>query len=105
MEYRNIRKIAVLGAGTMGAYIAQFFASAGYQVSLYSRTQRTLERALALVRETQEGAQALERIRTYTEIAPASASADWVIETVAEDPEVKKLVWRPRTAMLPPGPF
>ena len=76
MEYRNIRKIAVLGAGTMGAYIAQFFASAGYQVSLYSRTQRTLERALALVRETQEGAQALERIQTYTEIAPASASAD-----------------------------
>ena len=56
MEYRNIRKIAVLGAGTMGAYIAQFFASAGYQVSLYSRTQRTLEMALALVRETQEGA-------------------------------------------------
>ena len=105
MEYRNIRKIAVLGAGTMGAYIAQFFASAGYQVSLYSRTQRTLERALALVRETQEGAQALERIRTYTEIAPASASADWVIEAVAEDPEVKKLVLETADCYAPAGAF
>ena len=105
MEYRNIRKIAVLGAGTMGAYIAQFFASAGYQVSLYSRTQRTLERALALVRETQEGAQALERIQTYTEIAPASASADWVIETVAEDPEVKKLVLETADCYAPAGAF
>lgn len=105
MEYPKIQQIAVLGAGTMGAYIAQFFASAGYQVSLYSRTQKTLDKALALFRETPEGTAALERVRTYTEIGPASAGADWVIETVAEDPEVKKRVLETADRCAPAGAF
>ena len=41
----NEKKIAVLGAGTMGAGIATTYAAAGFEVSLYSRTQKTLDRA------------------------------------------------------------
>ena len=92
MEYRNIRKIAVLGAGTMGLTSRSSSPPPDIRCPC-TAGPRGPWNGPRLVRETQkEGAQALERIRTYTEIAPASASADWVIETVAEDPEVKKLV-------------
>ena len=39
------KKIAVLGAGTMGAGMAVQYALYGHEVMLYSRTQATLERA------------------------------------------------------------
>ena len=43
------RKIAVIGAGTMGAGIAVQFAMYGYPVSLYSRTESTLLQAKKMV--------------------------------------------------------
>ena len=48
----GIKKIAVIGAGTMGHGIAQSFAQAGYQVSMMSRTQKTLERGLSLIKSS-----------------------------------------------------
>lgn len=38
----GIKKIAVIGAGTIGNGIAQSFAQAGYEVWIMSRTQKTL---------------------------------------------------------------
>jgi 3-hydroxyacyl-CoA dehydrogenase len=51
----DIKRIAVVGAGTMGQGIAQSFAQAGYQVSMMSWTQRTLDRALSLNRIQPDG--------------------------------------------------
>ena len=45
----DIRKILVVGAGTMGHGIAQSFAQEGFTVALYSRTAETLERARSLI--------------------------------------------------------
>lgn len=45
MLVNNIQRIAVVGAGLMGHGIAQDFALAGYQVSLHSRTEESLDRA------------------------------------------------------------
>ena len=42
-------KIAVVGAGTMGAGIASVFAALGWQVALYSRSQTTLDTARTIV--------------------------------------------------------
>ena len=42
----DIKKVAVIGAGTMGHGIAQAFAYAGYQVNMMSRTQKTLDRVV-----------------------------------------------------------
>ena len=47
-------KIAVLGAGTMGPGIATTYALQGYEVSLYSRSQATLERAARVVASNME---------------------------------------------------
>ena len=45
----SIQNITVLGAGTMGSAIAEFFAAAGHPVALYSRTEETLVRARAVM--------------------------------------------------------
>ena len=43
-------KIAVLGAGTMGPGIALNYAIGGYETALYSRSQKTLDWAAAVIR-------------------------------------------------------
>lgn len=43
-------RIAVIGAGTMGAGIAQIFAQAGYPMRLQARTCETLDVALRRIR-------------------------------------------------------
>jgi 3-hydroxybutyryl-CoA dehydrogenase len=101
----GIKKIAVIGAGTMGHGIAQSFAQAGYQVSLMSRTQKTLDRAVSLV-ESSLSAMAEEevvaqgsiptimsKIHLTTSIEDAAHDADIAFETMAEDKEAKKEVF------------
>ena len=41
----DIKKIAVLGAGTMGPGIAQMFAMGGYEVTMWTRSDGTLKAA------------------------------------------------------------
>ena len=43
----DIKKIAVLGAGTMGPGIAQTFAMGGYQVTMWTRSESTRDKAIA----------------------------------------------------------
>lgn len=111
-----IRRIAVLGAGTMGAAIAQFFAVAGFPVSLYSRTEATLKKAnrtiqenlelLVQLKELQETADViLSRVSYYSEIQKAVVEADWVIESVSEDAAVKKQVIETADRAAPPHAF
>lgn len=104
MSYPEIKHITVLGAGTMGSAITQFFAAGGFCVSMYSRTEQTLERAMGMIRSNiamlsglgigtgEELDVILARIHTFTDIDAAVAKADWVIETVSEDENVKKAV-------------
>jgi 3-hydroxybutyryl-CoA dehydrogenase len=100
----GIKKIAVIGAGIMGHGIAQSFAQAGYQVSMMSRTQKTLERALTLIKSSlstmaeggierlseDEIPDILKRIQTTTDLAEALKEVDVVIEAAPEIVEVKK---------------
>jgi 3-hydroxyacyl-CoA dehydrogenase len=46
----EIRRVAVLGAGTMGHGIAQVAAQAGYEVALYDTTKELVERGLGRIR-------------------------------------------------------
>jgi 3-hydroxyacyl-CoA dehydrogenase len=49
MNINDIKKILIVGAGTMGHGMTQVFATEGYEeVSLFSRTRETLDRAVAL---------------------------------------------------------
>jgi 3-hydroxybutyryl-CoA dehydrogenase len=110
----DIKKIAVIGAGTMGHGIAQAFAQAGYQVSMMSRTQKTLDRARSLIETSlstlaQEGmldpksvSATLSRITPTTSIQEAAEDADIAFETMVEDKEAKRKVFSQLDAHCPP---
>jgi 3-hydroxybutyryl-CoA dehydrogenase len=102
----ELKRVLVVGAGTMGSQIALQTAMSGrYEVTLVDSAEGQLERAQAqnsrLVersveksRMTQEAAtKALARINAQKDLAGAAGSADLVIEAVVEDFDVKKGVF------------
>jgi 3-hydroxybutyryl-CoA dehydrogenase len=104
MTVDEIRKVCVVGAGTMGAQIAQQVALAGYPVRLFSRSQERLDAAVAsnarlLGKRVEKGkldaeecSAALARVTTHTDLAEAVGDAELVIETVAEERETKRQI-------------
>ena len=96
----SIRKIAVIGAGTMGNGIAQVFAQAGFSVYLRDVKPEFVERGLSAIdaslarmvkkeklRDT-EAAEARGRISSGTSLEGAG-DADFVVEAILEDLEAK----------------
>jgi 3-hydroxybutyryl-CoA dehydrogenase len=95
-----INTIGVVGAGTMGNGIAHVFAQAGFDVRLQDTSAAALDRARTaieknLARAVEKGAleagageAALARVRTDTSLDPL-AEADYVVEAIIEDLEVK----------------
>ena len=94
-------RIGVVGAGTMGAGIAQIAALGGYETFLYEIDEKQLERGLEMVRngmrrgakrgrwsET-EADDALERLRTDT-LIEFLRDCDLVIEAAPEDLDLKR---------------
>ena len=110
---REVKRVAVLGAGMMGAGIAHACARAGIEVVLKDVTLAAaergrehaatlLEKALATGRTTPaERDAALARI-TPTEDVQVVAGCDAVIEAVFEDPELKRQVFREVEPLLAP---
>src|SRR5690606_17425292 len=92
----EIRKVAVLGAGTMGNGIAQVCATAGMEVAMRDVEPSFLERGLAQIDKSlaklveknvlsagdRDAARA--RIHTTTELEAAVADADLVVEAIPE---------------------
>ena len=99
----TIRSVAIVGAGQMGAGIAQAVAAGGYQVLLYDSVGERVPQAQAavaasLARQVERGltdrsdADAiLARITAVPSLA-AAAKADLVIEAAVEDEAVKKAI-------------
>jgi 3-hydroxybutyryl-CoA dehydrogenase len=95
----------VVGAGTMGAGIALLLAHKGLAVSLTGRRSSRLEHAMERIKgslaflaserhvEASEAEQALARIRPSLDLPQALASADLVIEAIAEDPDGKRAIF------------
>jgi 3-hydroxybutyryl-CoA dehydrogenase len=114
MALDQIKKIAVLGAGTMGNGIAHVFARAGYSVILRDVEPRFLERGLETIgknldREVKkekitaaDKPITLSRIQPTTEVS-ALADADFAIEAVPEQLDVKLRVLKDVDAVLKPG--
>ena len=98
---RDVRTVAVIGAGTMGTGIAMTFANAGMPVTLIEADQAALDRGMETIRQTWEKAAAKGRLSAEDAatrtglVAPsldmgAAADADLVIEAVFEDMQLKK---------------
>jgi len=106
MNIEDIKTIGVFGAGTMGHAIAQVLAGAGYSVIMRSRQQATLESGLGRIKGSlrklvekqkvtqEESDKLLSRIVITTDLKAAVGDADFVIETIAEDMELKKAFFR-----------
>lgn len=98
-------EIAVLGSGTMGTSVAQFFASHGHRVFLFNRTAKNLDNAIVQIENNlttmasigeiskDEIPLILGRICGCNDLDHALASADFVIENLAEQVDVKKLIF------------
>jgi 3-hydroxybutyryl-CoA dehydrogenase len=102
----ELRKIAVIGAGTMGHGIAQSCAMADLTVTMVDVEERFIERGMGNIRTslsrfvksgklTQEGSDAvLGRLATTTDLEAAASGADLVIESVPEVLDLKQDVFK-----------
>lgn len=100
----DVKKLAVIGAGTMGSGIALVGASTGLDVSLIDVSEeqlqraadyhtRTLDRNVKKERMTRSEADAaLARLTSLTDMSDAS-DADWVVEAATENAGVKKKIF------------
>jgi 3-hydroxybutyryl-CoA dehydrogenase len=109
----DIRRVAVIGAGTMGHGIAQVAALAGWDVTLTDARTAALGPARERIRQNLDGgvsrgkvtaeaaSAALARISLATAVGDAVAAADLVIEAVIEDLDVKRELFAEIAAVAP----
>ena len=89
MTEQQIKRIAVIGAGTMGGGIAVSLLQAGLQVELCDPSPDALGRA-AKRAASRAGEEAGQRLRTHSSLREAVEEADLVIEAVPEQLELKR---------------
>jgi 3-hydroxybutyryl-CoA dehydrogenase len=111
---QDIRRVAVLGAGTMGHGIAQVAALAGADVTMRDVSDGALEKGLAGIRRSldkavekgkstaEQAKAALARVRTTTDTAAAVREADLVVEAVPERIDLKRSVFAEVVKAAPP---
>ncbi len=110
---RRIKRVLVVGAGTMGHSIALVFAQRGYEVDLVDVNEGILSKALSLIRsnlQTLKDAKMvrsrsipkiLERIHPTTSLEIAK-KADLIIEAISEDSKAKRELFQTLNRLCPP---
>src|SRR5882672_2555005 len=87
-------RIAVVGAGLMGHGIAQVFALAGHDVTIYDPAAASLDSARARIltnlKDLGDDQSAVERVRPIADLAAAVRDADYVVEAVLEELPLKQ---------------
>jgi enoyl-CoA hydratase/3-hydroxyacyl-CoA dehydrogenase len=105
MKVEDIKRVAVLGGGTMGHGIAQIMATEGLEVTIRDIEQRFLDKALEQIgwslgklvekdriSETKK-TETLDRITTTLDLEEAVREADFVVEAVPENIELKREIF------------
>ncbi len=102
----EIRKVAIIGTGTMGHQIGVVTARAGYPTVLVARTQAKIDKAMVKIKAfldsrigkrkmTKEEIQKTSSLITFSlNLKKAVADADLVIEAIYEDMERKKELFK-----------
>ena len=111
----EIKKIAVIGAGTMGNGIAHVFAQNNFSVNLIDVSQPQLEKALGTIGKNLERQLAkntisaetkkstLANIASFTSIEYGVSQCDLVIEAATENESVKLKIFKELDALTPTG--
>jgi enoyl-CoA hydratase/3-hydroxyacyl-CoA dehydrogenase len=115
MGTKDIEKVAVLGAGTMGHGIAEVILMADYNVYLQDMNQELIDRGISLiydslskfvskgkVSETQYEKIKTELLKPCVELEQAVEGADLVIEAIPEIMALKKKIFRKIDELSPP---
>ncbi|MGB3848786.1 MAG: 3-hydroxyacyl-CoA dehydrogenase NAD-binding domain-containing protein [Tunicatimonas sp.] len=105
LTINDIHRVAIVGSGTLGLRVGLQCALSGFDTTIYDvhaaaleQGKQTQQRILkGLVKHEQlaeeEATAATKRIIWTTDPAEAAQEADFVNESVTEDPELKKKVW------------
>jgi len=111
----KIKNVAVIGAGLMGTGIAQVAAQAGFEVTVQdvsdgvldgarARIEKNLERAVNKGRlEKDEARTIMGRLRFTTDLSEALMDAQYVIEAVPENLELKRQIFTEIDRLAPDG--
>lgn len=111
---RDIKKVGVIGAGTMGGGISMNFLSAGIPVTIVEMAEEALNRGVGVMRKNYEATAAKGRI-TGEQVEQAMglltpslaledlADCDLIIEAVYENMDVKKEIFGKLDAIAKPG--
>ncbi len=110
---KEIKNVAVLGAGAMGAQIAALAAEAGYNVKVRDIEEKYLERGRQTITEmydkrikrgyfTEDKKKAVfGKLKFLVDVKEAVKDADIIIEAVPEIMDLKKSVLKEATALCP----
>src|SRR5690606_19926594 len=102
----EIKKVAVIGSGTMGNGIAHVFAQHDFEVALVDISPEAVTRALStieknLTRQVEKGTitpevktKALQNITTHTLLKEGVKGADLVVEAATENTELKLSIFK-----------
>ncbi|MEO7392883.1 MAG: 3-hydroxyacyl-CoA dehydrogenase NAD-binding domain-containing protein [Ramlibacter sp.] len=111
---REIKSVAVIGAGTMGGGISMNFLNAGIPVKILEMKQEALDKGLAIIRKNYESQvkkgklkqdkydQRMSLLTTTLDYADLK-DADMVIEAVFEEMGVKQKVFEKLDEVMKPG--
>ena len=114
VKLRDIRRVGVIGAGTMGGGISMNFLSAGVPVTIVEMQQEALDRGVATMRKnyentakkgrsTQDQVEGAMGLLTPTLSMDDLADCDLIIEAVYESMDVKKDVFGKLDKIAKPG--
>lgn len=102
----DIKKICVLGSGTMGHAITQVCSQGGFQVYMHDLTEDLVKAGLERIKKFLQGslerkritqeevAAVLGRIKTTADLTEAAGDADFIIEVIIEDMAIKKETYK-----------
>jgi 3-hydroxybutyryl-CoA dehydrogenase len=113
MRFEDVQRVAIIGAGTMGAGMAACYAQAGYEVTLYDIQTPPLEQALDRIDNSQqvfiqegliseaEARAARTRISTTADLAQTLEGVQFVLEAAPERLDLKQKLFRDMEALCP----
>jgi len=114
MELADIRRVGVVGSGTMGFGIAINFALWGYPTTMHdlsdeilAQSTRNVEHAMRLfvggeLISPQQADETISRITTTTDLAQVAASSDFITEAIVERARDKRELFNQLDRLCPP---
>ena len=113
MALADIKKVLIIGSGTLGLRIGLQSALSGFDTTIYDINEKAFDSARKIqasilkslidkkIITAEQSAEALQRIHFTLDAAAAAKDADFVSESVLEELDIKKKVWAQFATLCP----